>query len=159
MKLADKQTIWMFVLTGFLLIPVVFISMDVLKHINTDPVETAYISKDCDLHTSSCEALFKDGGKLIFSIKPTPVAPLLPLELRAELVSMDAESVRVDFQGVGVEMGFYRPQLTDQGNNVYTGTASLAVCTLDKMLWQSTVIIKSDKGTVVAPFQFEVEQP
>ncbi len=159
LKTPEKQAIWMIGLAIFLLIPVVFLGLDVWKNTSVDPVETAYIDADCDLHKGSCEAIFKGDRKLIYSIKPRPIKPLLSLELYVELVNLGAQSVEVDFQGIGIEMGFYRPELSSRGNNIYTGSASLSVCTLDKMLWQSTVIIKTDKGTIVAPFRFEVDQP
>ena len=155
---ARKSRLWLIVLAIFLLLPVFFFGLDYWNQLNTGIVETGTVSADCDLHTSACEANFKNDGKITFSITPTPVKPLVPLDLKVEVFNITAQTVQVDFEGIGIYMGYYRPELARQENNVFTGTASLSVCTLDKMSWQATVIIKTDKGPIIAPFRFEVAQ-
>lgn len=158
LKDIQKSRVWLIVLTVFLLVPILFFSIEYWNRINAGIVESGNINADCDLHKASCEASFEENGKLVFSITPAPIKPLSPLDLQVELVNINAQSVQVDFEGIGVYMGFYRPELKREINNVFKGTAILSVCTLENMLWQATVIIKTDKGTIVAPFRFEVEQ-
>ena len=158
LKDIQKSRVWLIVLTVFLLVPILFFSIEYWNRINAGIVESGNINADCDLHKASGEASFDENGKLVFSITPAPIKPLSPLDLQVELVNINAQSVQVDFEGIGVYMGFYRPELKREINNVFKGTAILSVCTLENMLWQATVIIKTDKGTIVAPFRFEVEQ-
>lgn len=153
-----KQKISRLVLLAFLIIPVVIFTFFVLQKSLQDAVETGVVDRSCDLHSVTCEASFSNGGRLSFSIYPRPVKPLAQLDLSVHLSNISADQVEVDFQGIGIDMGFYRPVLEHQGDSLYSGKASLSVCTLDKMLWQATVVIKSGKEMMIAPFRFEVKQ-
>ncbi len=159
-----KQYIYFFILGCFLVVPVVvfFLGEDFFNGQNDRIKETGIIDADCNLHMSACEASFSEGGKITFSINPHPIKPLKPLDLRVKVENISAEKVYVNFEGIDMYMGFYRPELVSQENNptghLFKGQATLSVCTLDKMFWQATVIISTGKGLYVAPFQFEVDQ-
>ena len=155
----DRQKVSLIVMTGFLVVPVIIFAFFIWNETSLDAVETGEIDKTCDLHKTACAASFSNGGSLVFSITPRPLKPLSPLVLNVELSNLQAEQVKVDFQGIGIDMGFYRPELNRDSDKRFSGEASLSVCTLDKMLWQATVIIKSAEGTLIAPFRFEVSQP
>ena len=158
LKETDKNTRWMIVIAGlFLLLALVFVMFS-WRQMRIDGIETAVVDPACDLHLQACEAQFENNKKIIFSISPKPIKPLVPLALQVEVNNIIVDSVQVDFQGIGVDIGFYRPELTKDDNGYFTGFATLSVCTLEKMLWQSTVIIKTAEGTIIAPFRFEVEQ-
>lgn len=159
-----KQYVYFIILGGFLVVPVVvfFLGEDFFTGQNGQIKETGIINTDCNLHISDCTATFSDGGKIAFAINPHPIKPLKPLDLSVEIKNITAEKVHVNFEGIDMYMGFYRPELVRQdsnnGSNRFQGKATLSVCTLDKMLWQATVIITTDKGLYVAPFRFEVDQ-
>lgn len=155
----NKQRLSIVVMVAFLVIPVIIFGFFVWQETSIDAIETGVVDGSCDLHSATCEARFNHGGSLLFSMNPQPVKPLTQLDLKVHLSNMDAQQVLVDFQGIGIDMGFYRPELKRNNDNLYSGQASLSVCTLDKMLWQATVIVKSEKGMMIAPFRFEVEQP
>ena len=158
LKETDHNSRWMIIIAGlFLLLALVF-AMFSWRQMRIDSVETAVVNHACDLQLQACAAQFEDDKKIIFSISPKPIKPLVALALKVEVINIKADSVLVDFQGIGVDMGFYRPELSKADNGHFTGFASLSVCTLEKMLWQSTVIIKTTEGTIIAPFRFEVEQ-
>jgi len=155
----NKQSLSIVVMLAFLVVPVIIFAFFVWRETSLDAVETGVVDSSCDLHSATCEARFNHGGSLMLSVNPRPITPLTQLDLEVQLVNMDAQQVLVDFQGIGVDMGFYRPELKINNDSLYSGQASLSVCTLDKMLWQATVIVKSEKGMMIAPFRFEVEQP
>jgi len=155
----NKQKLSVVVMAAFLIVPVIIFAFFIWRETTLDAVETGVVDSTCDMHNAVCEARFNNGGRLQLSINPRPIKPMTQLELEVRLSNMDAQQVLVDFQGIGIDMGFYRPELTRINDSLFSGQASLSVCTLDKMLWQATAIIKSDKGVMVAPFRFEVEQP
>ena len=158
LKATEKNSFWMSAIAGlFILLILAFVGYS-WRQMQIDSVQTATVDPACDLHRQACEALFENEGKVVFSVSPKPIKPLTSLKLNVEVININANSVLVDFQGIGIDMGFYRPELVKQDDNHFSGTASLSVCTLEKMLWQSTVIIKTDEGAIIAPFRFEVEQ-
>ena len=159
-----KQYIYFFVLACFLILPVaVFLLGEDFFRGQSDHIEeTGMINTDCSLHISACEASFSEGGKITFSITPHPIKPLVPLDLTVKVENISAEKVFVNFEGIDMYMGFYRPELIMQesgaGSSLFQGKATLSVCTLEKMRWQANVIISTNKGLYVAPFHFEVDQ-
>lgn len=155
----NRQKLSVAIMVAFLVVPVIVFAFFFWGENSQDAVETGVVDSSCDVHQATCEASFNNGGSLLFSINPTPIKPLTQLELQVQLSNMEAQQVQVDFQGIGIDMGFYRPELNKENDSLYSGQASLSVCTLDKMLWQATVIVKSEKGVMTAPFRFEVEQP
>ncbi|NNJ91036.1 MAG: hypothetical protein HKP55_05125 [Gammaproteobacteria bacterium] len=155
----NKQKLSVVVMAAFLIVPVIIFAFFVWRETTLDAVETGVVDSTCDVHNATCEARFNHGGRLLFSMNPRPIKPLTQLELQVQLSNMNAQQVLVDFQGIGIDMGFYRPELKRDNDGFFSGQASLSVCTLDKMLWQATVIVKSEKGVMIAPFRFEVEQP
>jgi hypothetical protein len=155
----NKQKLSVVVMAAFLIVPVIVFAFFVWRETTLDAVETGVVDSTCDVHNATCEARFNNGGSLLFSMNPRPIKPLTQLELQVQLSNMNAQQVLVDFQGIGIDMGFYRPELKSNNDSLFSGQASLSVCTLDKMLWQATVIVKSEKGVMIAPFRFEVEQP
>ena len=155
----NKQKLSIAVMAAFLIVPVIIFVFFVWRENSLDVVETGVVDSSCDVHQTTCEARFNNGSSLFFSMNPKPIKPLTELAIEVQLSNLEAQQVLVDFQGIGIDMGFYRPELKTQNNSLYSGQASLSVCTLDKMLWQATVIVKSEKGVMIAPFRFEVEQP
>ncbi len=123
-----------------------------------EEIITADVNIACDLHQQACKAQLPDGREISLSISPKPIKPLVVLDLHVNVSNIKVKSLMVDFQGIGVDMGFYRPALAKQGDGQFAGTSKLSVCTLDKMLWQVTVIIRNDEETIIAPFRFEVAQ-
>jgi hypothetical protein len=126
--------------------------------LHREKIITADVNVACDLHRQACKAQLPDGREISLSISPKPIKPLVVLDLNVSTSKVKVNNLKVDFQGIGVDMGFYRPELVEQGDGQFAGTAKLSVCTLDKMLWQATVIIRNDEETIIAPFRFEVAQ-
>lgn len=153
----------------FITIPLVLILLlvswwgaDYWQKLDGNIAQTAQVDADCDLHAQPCEGYFYGDGRIRFSITPRPVQPLVNNQLEVIVENIEVSRVRVDFQGIEVYMGYYRPELQLQestsGTARYTGDAVLSVCTLDRMTWKATVILDTPRGTYIAPFAFEVDQ-
>ncbi len=119
--------------------------------------ETAAYNTDCDLQKGACEQTFKSGGKVRFSISPLPIKGVKPLTLKVKTEGIDANSVEVDFRSRVMDMGFNRPKLKKDTENHFSGPGMLSICVLKVMPWEAQVLIDTDKGTLLAPFRFNIE--
>ena len=63
-------------------------------------------------------------------------------------------NVEVDLTGMDMDMGYNRPKLKAQGNNQFLGKAIIPVCVRAKMDWEAKVLLQTDRGLIMAPFQF-----
>ncbi|MCF6353768.1 MAG: hypothetical protein L3J26_01470 [Candidatus Polarisedimenticolaceae bacterium] len=149
------QKIWMGV-TAFILVAVVGVGgLQIWQQVPKDIVATAALDSRCDLQEAACESHFPDGGRVVFSIMPHPIVGLKPLQLKVQIESLQAQGVAVDFRGLGMNMGFNRPQLQRDAEGEYSGMGTLAVCVVDRMVWEATVLITTRDGVYAAPFRFE----
>lgn len=109
----------------------------------------------CDLHTGACFASLPTGGRLTFSLAPRPVLASVPLEMQVDITAFPVERVSIDFAGVEMNMGFYRPTLAAAGNGRYAGRGELPACVTGRMRWQATVLLETADSRVAVPFRFE----
>jgi len=126
-----------------------------------DPVvvRIAALDPDCDLRAGPCTSRFPDGSGITFGIKPDSIPVLTALEFEVQLQGLDADGVEVDFQGIGMNMGFNRPKLAARGAGKYTGNGMIPVCVRDAMEWEAKVLVYTDAGVVAAPFRFITVKP
>lgn len=116
--------------------------------------DVAPLDSNCDLRAGPCISTFSDGGRVSFAIKTEGIPLVKPLDLEVRLEGIEAEKVEVDFIGLGMEMGFNRPQLkaTDAGR--YVGAGMLPVCIRAAMEWEARVLVTTPQGLIAAPFRF-----
>jgi len=126
-----------------------------------DPVvvRMAALEPECDLRAGPCTGELSDGSRITFAIKPESIPVVKPLEFEVQVEGFDADSVEVDFQGVGMNMGFNRPKLAAQGSGKYTGNGMIPVCVRDAMEWEAKVLVTTKEGIVAAPFRFITVKP
>ncbi len=115
----------------------------------------AQADPSCDLQTGPCRAEFPGGGRIDLSIHPRPIEGLKPLRLEVHTEGLEARSVEVDFRGLGMEMGYNRPQLERGADGNYSGAGMISVCVLGRMFWEVTVLANTKAGVLAAPFRFE----
>jgi len=115
---------------------------------------TAELDESCDLRKDVCISELPGGGKVSLSINPKDIPILRPLTLEVKTEGVDAETVEVDFIGIGMEMGYNRPKLGALDKTNFKGEAILPVCVRSKMDWEARVLLKTDKGIIMAPFRF-----
>lgn len=113
------------------------------------PVQT------CQPERGPCTAQLPDGQRLEFSIAPTPVRPLQPLQLTVVLAQTTADRIEVEFQGVDMDMGRLRTELTGD-HRQFNGQAMLPICTTGTMTWSATLTLIRPAATLTIPFHFDV---
>lgn len=134
-----------------LLLAVSYKLKDILKPSVTS---TAALNESCDLRKGSCTSELPGGGKVSLSINPNDIPILRPLKLNVTIDGVEASTVEVDFIGIGMEMGYNRPKLSAVDKVNFKGEAILPVCVRSKMDWEARVLLKTDSGTIMAPFRF-----
>ncbi len=115
---------------------------------------SASLDESCDLRKGACVSVLPNGGKVSFSLSPNDIPILRPLKLHVTTEGVKVSTVEVDFVGIGMEMGYNRSSLKEDGQNKFTGKAILPVCVRSKMDWEAKVLLKTDKGLLMAPFRF-----
>lgn len=108
----------------------------------------------CNPSEQACLVNLPAGGQFEFSIYPRPIPTLQPFTMQIEISGLPADKVEVDFSGVSMNMGYNRPQLELVQPGRYEGRASLPVCVTGTMEWRATVLLKSGRRVIAAPFQF-----
>ena len=126
-----------------------------LTTISGEIIATADLNPSCDLQQTDCEVALPNGGRVGLSITPRPIKGLKPLQIRVETEGIQAQAVEVDFRGLGMNMGYNRPQLKPESATRYVGMGVLSVCILERMTWEATVLLKTTDGVMAAPFQFD----
>lgn len=109
----------------------------------------------CDLHRQACAASLPDGGRVELSVTPRPIPMVQPLAVEVRVAGADVRKAAIDFAGVGMNMGYNRPELPAAGPGRFAGTASLPVCITGTMAWQATVLLETDRQRISIPFRFD----
>lgn len=109
----------------------------------------------CDLHRQACGATLPDGGRIELSIEPRPIPTVQPLAVEVRIAGIAAKKAAVDFSGVGMNMGYNRPDLPPAGTGRFAGNASLPVCVTGTMSWQATVLLETESQRIAVPFRFD----
>ena len=138
-----------------LLLTVSYKLKDILK---PGVAESAPLNESCDLRNGPCSSKLPGGGTVTFSIAPKTIPILRPLKLDVKVEGVEASQVEVDFTGIGMDMGYNRPQLEPVTKHEYMGKAILPVCVRSRMDWEAKVLLETDRGLVMAPFRFYTEK-
>lgn len=110
---------------------------------------------ECNLHQQACQSR-QGEASVTLTIAPQPIPVAKPLNVTVNLSGMTAEKVELDISGINMYMGYNRSALQAEAPNVFRGTAMLAFCTNEVMLWQLTVLVHQADGQVrQIPFQLE----
>ena len=112
----------------------------------------------CDIQMGSCEAIFPDGSRVSLTISPRPIQALKPLQIQVTTEGLAPQEVEVDFRGLGMNMGYNRPRLKRQAQGRYSGSGMLAICVMERMSWEATVLARTDDGVMAAPFRFDTKR-
>lgn len=127
--------------------------------LSPERIATAALNSDCNLAKTDCKSVFPDGTTVSLSIEPRPIPVLKPLKLKSKINGIEASSVQVDIIGLGMNMGYIRPELSiTDSDGQFSGDSILPACILDKMEWEARVMIQSNDGLMVAPFRFVTEK-
>jgi len=153
-KTSKKQSnLWTIValLALVLLLSVSYKLKDMLK---PGIAAKAELDESCDLRKGACTSRLPGGGKVTFSIKPNTIPILRPLKLDVKVSGVDVSKAEVDFSGIGMDMGYNRPELEPVTKNEFMGKAILPVCVRSRMDWEAKVLLQTPRGLISAPFRF-----
>lgn len=114
----------------------------------------AELDDSCDLRKGSCISSLPGGGTVTFSIAPKTIPILRPLKLDVKVEGVDVSRVEVDFTGIGMDMGYNRPELKPVTRDEFMGKAILPVCVRSRMDWEAKVLLQTPRGLISAPFHF-----
>lgn len=109
----------------------------------------------CNLNQAACTATLPGGGRLRLAFEPRPIPVAAPISASVELEGGAAESVAIDFAGIGMNMGLNRPALAAAGNGRFAAQVTLPVCVTGRMEWQATVLVETGRQRIAIPFRFE----
>jgi len=113
----------------------------------------------CNPSRQACTVALPGGGQFEFSVEPRPIPTLQPITLRIGVSGIEPDKVEVDFAGVGMNMGYNRPQLKRILPGRFEGRTSLPVCVTGKMEWRATVLLERAGKVISTPFQFDAGRP
>jgi hypothetical protein len=113
---------------------------------------------DCILRDGPCSAHLPAGGSIEFEITPHSIPLMKPLSLTVSVRDIEVSAAEIDFVGIGMNMGYNRPQLKKTSSTRFEGKTTLPVCILQRMQWQANLLLETDSGTVMAPFRFYTEK-
>ncbi len=113
---------------------------------------------DYELRNGPCRAELPAGGSIEFSIEPRSIPLMKPLSLTVNVHDIEVSAAEIDFVGIGMNMGYNRPQLKQVSSNRFEGSTTLPVCILQRMEWEARLLLETDKGTVMAPFRFYTDK-
>ena len=94
------------------------------------------------------------GEGVVFRILPREIPLIEPIRIEVELEGLQARKVLVDFAGIGMNMGFNRPELKPVAGQGFAGTTRIPVCVRKRMDWEARVMVETPGGLWVAPFRF-----
>lgn len=129
-----------------------------LSPLNGPPVETRLApAPGCNLHRGPCTVAV-GGGSLEVSLTPRPVPLIKPIRIQVRATGFRPARMDADFAGVGMNMGFNRPQLQPQEDGSYLGETTLPVCVTGTMRWELTLLVATEAGHFLAPFRFDTPE-
>jgi hypothetical protein len=124
------------------------------RYLVSNFIAEASLQEPCDLRQAVCTNVFPNGETVIFSINPKNIPILKPLTLNVEIKGIAASSVKIDFVGLNMDMGFNRSELKLNTSNNYSGKFTIPICVNTRMEWEAQVKLETNKGVMMAPFRF-----
>lgn len=115
-------------------------------------------AEKCDSAIARCQIQAKGvTGSLTLGPDVRPLSPF-PVHFAVEGAGeIDPQSVVVDFQMEGMDMGMNRYRLQSLSSSTWKGTATLPVCTTSRMDWKAVVEFSMDGQSYRLVYPFHTE--
>ena len=107
----------------------------------------------CNLHRGTCSVTL-GSGKVEISISPQPVPLIKPIQIEVRTIGVDVHRIDADIAGIGMNMGYNRPQLLPVGEHTYRAETTLPVCITGMMNWELTLMVDTTTDYVLIPIRF-----
>ena len=144
------------VVVGFVLLGIYLKDSGILL-LDSTKVNKIGSVKNCIPANDVCDVEFN--GKIIGFHLPNDVAYLQDFPVEIHLKGFDKQKIKkvqVDFLMPRMNMGINRIQLEKQNEQIWSGTAKLAVCLSGRADWLAKVIINLDGKIYQADFLFNI---
>ncbi len=120
-------------------------SADIYKFLNGE-VKFSEMSKECDLHKSSCSVEVENFGKVSLEIMPKDI-PLMKELTFVVTSSKDVDSFDLNIFATNMNMGYHKFKLKKIAPNRYEAKGTLPTCVVGGMIWRAEVV-NSNHGAV-----------
>lgn len=120
-------------------------------------IDTKVVASECDLRQGGCRVDFQ-GSQWGFQITPRNFDVLQPLQISLKKLSdtpVAPESVKVQFEGINMDMGYNLVKLQPVSGDLFESTGMLPDCTAETMYWLVHLIVVS--GNERTDFQFRLQ--
>ena len=151
-----KQDKILWIVVGILLFTVVTLLIYVqFFHQSQEIIERAALNPECKEAGFPCRVNLKNGGSVQLTISPQPVEVMKPLDVHVELNQIEAKIVVAQLNGVGMNMGINRYIFNKEQDGSYRATVTLPICVRNRMDWEAEILLETQQGIIIAPYQFE----
>ena len=107
----------------------------------------------CRLDRQVCSAALPGGGRVEVALESMAAAG--PMRVTVSVTGVQADRVKVGFQGVEMNMGLHVLPLAAVDEGRFAGETTLPVCATGRMIWQATVLLEIGRKDISVPFRFE----
>jgi hypothetical protein len=114
----------------------------------------ATIDTSCDLQQGKCTTALANGASVSLLLTPHTIRVLHPLLLKVITDGINVSTVNIDFRGVGMDMGYNSVTLSKEKKDTFVGKTLLPACIHAEMNWEARVLLSTDQGIMMVPFQF-----
>ncbi len=141
------------VVVGYKLSPLLVPKAD--RHLTPAP--------DCNLHRGPC-SVDVGSGRLELSISPRPIPLLEQITIDVRAIGIEPRRIDADLAGIGMNMGYNRPQLLplngtgSKGEVHYQATTTLPACITESMNWELALLVDTQTEFVLIPFRFSTPE-
>lgn len=140
-----------FITAAVVVFTAAFFGKDILEQLSQRQNLSAQLGQSCILDK---ECQFSNGS---VSLEQPVVRPLEPTAISVKLENVaETPDLFLQVEGIEMNMGTYHLSLERIGDNQYSGTLLLPVCTQDEMTWVGTVSSKDQH--IEFPIAIRMEQ-
>lgn len=106
----------------------------------------------CRLDHGVCRVHPDADTSIALTVAPRPVPAGTPFVATAVVEGLTARSVELEFEGTDMNMGLFRQALAARSPGTFESDVTLPLCATGAMRWQARLIVRTESGTLVVPF-------
>jgi len=112
------------------------------------------VNSSCELQQGKCTTSLANGASVSLLLTPNTIRVLHPLLLKVVVEGINISTVNIDFRGISMDMGYNSLTLSKDQEGVFVGETILPACTHLEMKWEARILLSTEQGVIMAPFQF-----
>ena len=111
--------------------------------------------KNCDLHTSPCNIVTKDGTKFELEVFPKEIPLMETLTFKLKSSDDKLENIKLSIYATNMFMGQFDLKFENLGNGLYEAKGILPTCPIGNMQWNADIELNKISERIGARFQFQ----